>query len=202
MLVAILALVLATTGSAVAASLITSKQIKDGTIQTKDISKKAQKSLRGKTGAKGATGATGAAGPAGAAGPKGDKGDVGPAGPFPDTLPSGKTLRGDYATAGQVPSGGGFATDSISFDYPLATAPTVHFIAVGVTPPAECPGTAAAPAAQSGHLCVYEAATSATTTAIFKATTASGADTTGAVVRSLGTGTAPFYSLGTWAVTG
>src|SRR3954463_3172820 len=74
MLVALVALVMATTGSAVAASLITSKQIKDGTITTKDINKKAIKSLKGKTGASGATGATGAQGP------KGDKGDKGDAG--------------------------------------------------------------------------------------------------------------------------
>src|SRR3954447_8388667 len=80
MLVALLALVMATTGSAVAASLITSKQIKDGTIQTKDISKKAQKALKGKAGATGAAGAAGAAGhtgPTGAQGHKGDKGDAG-----------------------------------------------------------------------------------------------------------------------------
>lgn len=71
MLVALLALVMASTGSAVAASLITSKQIKDGTIQTKDISKKAQAALKGNSGAPGAQGATGPQGP------KGDKGDPG-----------------------------------------------------------------------------------------------------------------------------
>ena len=73
MAVALLALVLAMSGSAVAASLITSKQIKDGTIQTKDISKKARAQL-----AKAAS--RGPAGPAGPAGPKGDKGDKGDAG--------------------------------------------------------------------------------------------------------------------------
>jgi hypothetical protein len=77
MLVALLALVMATTGSAVAATLITSKQIKNGTIQTADISKKAQKTLKGKTGATGPIGAAGAAGTPGAKGDKGDKGDAG-----------------------------------------------------------------------------------------------------------------------------
>src|SRR3954447_25854069 len=87
MLVALVALVMATTGSAVAASLITSKQIKDGTITAKDINKKALKSLKGKTGKSGATGAAGSQGPVGpkgsdgAAGAKGDKGDKGDAGP-------------------------------------------------------------------------------------------------------------------------
>jgi hypothetical protein len=83
MVVAIIALVLAMGGSAVAASLITSKQIKDGTIQTKDISKKARNALKGQRGPAGLTGATGPAGPAGpagAAGAKGDKGDKGDTG--------------------------------------------------------------------------------------------------------------------------
>jgi hypothetical protein len=89
MLVALLALVMATTGSAVAASFITSKQIKDGTILTKDISKKAQKALKGRTGAKGPIGATGAAGAPGA------KGDTGAAGPKGDT-----GAKGDAGAAG------------------------------------------------------------------------------------------------------
>src|SRR5882762_9156388 len=88
MLVALLALVMATTGSAVAASLITSAQIKNGTIQTADISKKAQKTLKGKRGATGVQGAqgpqglkgdTGPKGDTGASGPKGDTGEIGPA---------------------------------------------------------------------------------------------------------------------------
>jgi hypothetical protein len=80
MLVALLALVMATTGSAVAASLITSAQIKDGTIQTKDISKKAQAALKGKAGAAGAQGAQGPQGVTGPAGVKGDNGDKGDTG--------------------------------------------------------------------------------------------------------------------------
>jgi hypothetical protein len=83
MVVALIALVMAMGGSAVAASLITSKQIKNGTIQLADISKKAQKSLKGKAGAQGpqgpagAQGAQGAQGVQGAKGDKGDKGDTG-----------------------------------------------------------------------------------------------------------------------------
>jgi hypothetical protein len=83
MVVALIALVMAMGGSAVAASLITSKQIKNGTIQTADISKKAQNALKGKTGATGPAGPAGPAGaqgPAGVAGPKGDKGDKGDTG--------------------------------------------------------------------------------------------------------------------------
>ena len=80
MVIALTALVLAASGSAVAASIITSAQIKNGTIQLRDINSKARKALKGQTGpqgpagakgapgAKGATGATGATGPAGAPG--------------------------------------------------------------------------------------------------------------------------------------
>lgn len=83
LVVSMVAVVLAGTGSAVAASAITSAQIKDGTIQAKDISAKAKKSLKGKAGpagpagaggtkgADGAKGATGATGPAGATGAAG-----------------------------------------------------------------------------------------------------------------------------------
>jgi hypothetical protein len=95
MLIAIAALVFASTSSAVAASLITSTQIKDGSIQVKDLSKKAQKALKGKAtaGQRGANGAQGAQGPQGAPGQhgpqgiqgpqgdKGEKGDTGPRGP-------------------------------------------------------------------------------------------------------------------------
>ena len=68
--VAFLALLIAMSGSAVAASLITSKQIKDGTIQVKDISKTARAQLSGKA-------AVAVPGPAGPQGPKGDAGSQG-----------------------------------------------------------------------------------------------------------------------------
>ena len=65
MIVAVVALVVAMSGSALAASLVTSTQIKNGTIQTKDISKKTRSALSGKVG------------PTGPAGPKGDAGAPG-----------------------------------------------------------------------------------------------------------------------------
>jgi hypothetical protein len=77
MVVAIAAVVLASTGSAVAASLITSKQIKDGTIQVRDISKKARAQLKGKAGPQGVAGPQGAQGPQGAPGAQGAQGAPG-----------------------------------------------------------------------------------------------------------------------------
>jgi len=84
-IIAIVAVLLAGAGSATAASIITGKQVKDGTLtgrdvknrslSSSDLSKKAIAALKGR---KGATGPAGAAGPAGAKGDKGDKGDIGP----------------------------------------------------------------------------------------------------------------------------
>jgi hypothetical protein len=92
LVVAITALILATTGSAVAASLITSKQIKDGTIEVKDLSRKARSALAAKAGPSGPAGAVGqpgAPGGKGEQGPQGPKGDEGEQGPKGDTGPRG-----------------------------------------------------------------------------------------------------------------
>ncbi|WP_323791861.1 hypothetical protein [Nocardioides sp.] len=64
----LLVLCLASAGSAVAGSLITSAQIKDGTIKVKDLNKKTVKKLQGKSG------------PVGAQGEQGEQGEQGPAG--------------------------------------------------------------------------------------------------------------------------
>lgn len=81
-----LALFVALGGPAAAGSLITSKQIKDGTIQTKDISKNAQNALKGKQGP---------AGPAGATGPQGPQGEPGTSGSI-DGVAAGGDLTGTY----------------------------------------------------------------------------------------------------------
>ena len=75
--VAVVAAVVASVATAGAASLITGKQIKDGSITAKDLSKAVRKQIA-KTGA---TGVAGPQGPAGGPGPKGDDGTQGPAGP-------------------------------------------------------------------------------------------------------------------------
>jgi hypothetical protein len=76
-------------------------------------------------------------------------------------LPEGKTLTGvwgasGYGAAGFPEPGTGYATAAVSFALPLAIAPTtLNLIKEGEEPPAECPGTAEAPAATPGHLCVF-----------------------------------------------
>lgn len=74
--VAVIALVVAMSGTAFAATMITTNQIKDGTILPKDLSVKARNYLRGQRGPKGATGATGAPGVNGNDGTNGSSGVV------------------------------------------------------------------------------------------------------------------------------
>jgi hypothetical protein len=117
---------------------VTSSKVKDGKLLAKDF--KAGQLPAGPTGATGAQGA------------KGDKGDPGP---LPDTLPSGKTLRGAWGGGVTATAISQVFETSISFAFPLASAPTIHIIQAGGVPPTQCPGTVTAPEAQPGHLCVY-----------------------------------------------
>lgn len=179
-----LALVFAMGGGALAANryLITT---------TKQISPKVLKALRGASGQNGPAGPAGVAGPAGpagAAGAKGETGAQGPAGPkgepgpkgekgatgtpgttgFTETLPSGKTLKGEWGLAMATPEKVLFEVpiDAVSFDIPLKEAPTVHYInqqqkeltATGEQTSTACLGTVEAPTATPGSLCVYAAA--------------------------------------------
>jgi hypothetical protein len=215
MLLALLALVMATTGSAVAASLITSKQIKDGTIQTKDISKQARKALKGKPGAAGAQGLQGAkgdAGPKGDQGVKGDKGDTGAQGdpgPFLETLPAGKTLKGDYHLGLTATAANQYTMAAITFQVPLATAPTFNLISQGGPATANCPGSVANPQAAPGFLCLYEGASQNKGIGLQPQACSSAGGCGGpnaadkfGVGLQVSSGAAGFaYSSGTWAVT-
>ncbi|MEY2513927.1 MAG: hypothetical protein QOJ89_1285 [bacterium] len=91
--------------SAGAAKLITSADIKNGTIQLVDISTKARTSLAGATGATGSAGAKGATGAPGGAGAKGDTGATGATGATGTTGAAG-------ATGPQGPQGAGGAAGS------------------------------------------------------------------------------------------
>jgi hypothetical protein len=171
--IAVFALVFAMSGGAYAAKkfLITSKG---------QISPSVLKSLKGAAGAKGTNGAPGAQGAAGAAGPGGATGPAGPAGPagvngndgkegkegkegkqgttgFTDTLPSGKTETGTWSAIQESEEFGTITT--ISFPIPLAEGleeAQVHVDTAGEPNFEEvCPGSAEAPKATKGNLCVY-----------------------------------------------
>jgi hypothetical protein len=207
-IVAVIALVAALGGTALAASgALTGKQKKE----VEKIAKKFQGT--------GPAGAQGPAGPAGAKGDTGDKGDAGSPGakgesvtgtpiaaggtcgasvtgvkytlgatstnvcngkqgepgPLVEQVPSGKLLTGTWS-ASAVASGTNPGVDvtPISFQFPLASAPTAYYLIPGVpfafevqpdgthnfpvsgtTLSEACPGTAEAPDAATGKLCVY-----------------------------------------------
>ena len=85
----IAAIVSAVVGAAsgTATIFVTSKNIKNGTIQTVDISAKAKRALRGYTGPRGPMGLPGPVGQRGPQGPQGAQGPIRPQGPqgFPGT---------------------------------------------------------------------------------------------------------------------
>ena len=96
--IAIGAVVIACTSSAVAATQITGGQIKNGSIELKDLNKNARKALRG---AQGPQGPQGPAGPAGPQGPAGDRGAEGPRGLQGLKGETGETgLKGDKGNTG------------------------------------------------------------------------------------------------------
>ncbi len=77
---------------------------------------------------------------------------------FTETLPAGKTEKGEWSLA--VPAENptlktSLPVSSISFVIPLVAAPVAHYLKKGEQETAECPGTAAEPEAAEGQLCVY-----------------------------------------------
>jgi hypothetical protein len=209
--VAVIALVLAMSGGAYAASryVITS---------TKQISPKVLKALKGSAGAAGAQGPAGPAGPAGSAGPqgaagaKGETGATGLQGPegkegkagatgFTKTLPKGATETGVWYAR---PSAGNIDTIPLSFAIPLAHE--LEEANVHVAPNPECPGSAEEPKAEPGNLCVYVAENLNIKPAYIgkpygAGVGAFGAGTGGALLAVEGTGE-PAVGYGAWAVTG
>lgn len=172
LIVAVLALVLAVVGGAWAASGGLSAQ------QKKEVKKIAQK-FAGKPGAPGSIGPQGPKGDPGSPGEKGEKGeqgDPGEDGTFStEPLPENQTLTGTWSVSGR--NGEHLAT--ISFPIAVSPAPTtlIQLGTFGVKAKAgsielfpsnsateeereeaweeACPGSAAAPAAASGFLCIY-----------------------------------------------
>ena len=133
-------------------------------------------------------------------------GVVGPPGPFTEELPSGKTLRGTFFMTGEAAGADEEAGTHITFGFALSAAPTPHFIVQGVTPPTQCPGNAGSPAAQPGHLCIYESfrlnAKDEGLCSVGGATTVCpGAGPLGAGLFVFSASSGRFQSAGTWAVT-
>ncbi len=104
MIVAMLALFISLTGNAVAVrAFVTSKDIKDGTIQLRDLSAAARDALRGQDGARG---------PQGSPGPQGVQGSQGPPGPSANvTLLESKVSTLEGRVRNLCPIGGRFVKD-------------------------------------------------------------------------------------------
>jgi hypothetical protein len=141
--VALLALFFALAGTSFAAgnallpsNSVGSAQVRNGSLQKRDLGKKAVKALRGNRGLRGLTGAKGATGAAGAAGATGASGPAGTAVAFARVgLEAGRPLQASPAgfppqvkglvQANVVPGEGAAATGTTCFDLPSRPASAV-----------------------------------------------------------------------------
>lgn len=130
------------------ASSVGTRQLKNGAVTQKKISLAAQEALRG------------ARGPQGERGPEGQRGEQGPSGNGVapgGTIPTGVSLRGAAVTSsGSASVGETSSGTGVSFGgFQLASRPTANVVPAGGEPTASCPGSAEAPEAAPGNLCVY-----------------------------------------------
>ena len=112
-----------------------------------------------------------------------------------------KVVRGVYTMRYTADAAGENGGSPISFGIALAAAPTVHMILQGAVPPAECPGTAEAPSATPGHLCVFQGfSLNSTNNSIFDITGSPGASRMGAYVSASSAGVGVTRDVGSWAL--
>lgn len=184
MIVAALALALSLGGTAYAAKLITSRDIKNGTIKVADLSPKAIKQLKGKRGAAGVPGA--------------------PGHDATDTIPAGETITGSVYYQIDASANGQSLNQSIAFP---ARAPAA-VVSVGWAPDASpvtigedatCTGEYANPTAPPGRVCGYRIG-STNLTSVQLTALAPGADR-GFVVRGTAAGAGSVSVDFSWAYT-
>lgn len=215
--ISVIALVFAMLGGAYAAS--------DGGSNEATTSAKAKKGPRGPRGKPGPPGPPGPVGPIGPVGPKGDPGSPGQPGAdgkdgtfSTEPLPSAETLTGVWVASGGKED---LSWAPISFPIQVSPPPTLYWEPPGLGgggltfPPGgavglltaeefedECPGSAAAPEAQPGALCIYTETESGIFVnlayAVEKLTAPSSFGT--ALPFEVGS-TAGAFARGTWAVT-
>ncbi|MBD3923073.1 hypothetical protein IEZ26_00445 [Nocardioides cavernae] len=116
-------------------------------------------------------------------------------------LPKQALIRGQYAAIGTGAMGARVG-DNITFGVTLSAAPGVNYLNAGAAPTANCPGTAAAPNAAAGQLCLYEVSNTnaAVRTIVNAGTGAAGASVFGAIVHVTGTAAGETVVFGTWAL--
>jgi hypothetical protein len=167
LIVAIVALVAAFTGSAFAEEgwKLSKSEQKEVRKLAKMEARKVAKGATGATGpqgpagAPGAKGDPGAAGAAGPAGPEGPEGPPGPPGPTETKLPFEETVTGVWGFGVQTTASNRIP---VQMSFPLRIEPAPHFqignnlIGPGGSEPNEaCPGSLSEPEAAPGEFCIY-----------------------------------------------
>jgi hypothetical protein len=186
MMVALIALFVALSGTATAALVITGANIKNGSVTGKDLKNGSVTGLDVKESSLAKV-------------PNANKLDgLDSTQFFGGNLPRGRTLRGTYRVDGNDQGAGfDFGASAISFGWTLTAEPTVHFVAEGTTPPPECPGNGGTPQAAVGHLCVYEQTNNNADATLGNA----GVGPHGAYVSASSLNDGGWRTSGTWAVT-
>jgi Collagen triple helix repeat (20 copies) len=152
----VVAAVVSVTSATAATIVVTSKSIKDGTIQTVDISPKAKLALKGNRGPRGVPGRRGPAGPRGTQGTQGTQGLTGPTGPRGPAGPAGPAIPtiGTIGGSGGTPPSLTEATAVFTIATAFITLPeTADVLAFGMPTPdlsVQCP-----PAGCTIHLGLY-----------------------------------------------
>jgi Collagen triple helix repeat (20 copies) len=200
LIVAIVALVAALTGSAFAAGVFTKKQEKQIIkIAKKYAGKQGPQGVPGPQGPTGPAGKEGARGTVGPEGPEGGTGPEGPPGPTTAILPPGETESGIWSfTNIDVIS----AFSTITYGLRLEEEATPHWIpAPGVSTDPDCPGNAGEPKAEPGELCVYAIESGNVGTPNFSAGNQVDTESGQTMEFTLTDKTKEAYGRGSWAVT-
>jgi hypothetical protein len=166
LIISILALFVALGGTSYAAVKLNGKNIKAGTVTGKQIKNNSISGTDIKQGSVKRGDLATDIGTLGAKGDKGDKGDPGEngAGVLDDTIPSGKTVIGNWAlTASNGTPAAHFYYENIAFPVPAAVGPdsgSVNFSSnpLGIATDdadSSCTGSSIAPTAPPGKVCLY-----------------------------------------------
>jgi hypothetical protein len=117
-----------------------------------------------------------------------------------------KLIRGTFNLGDTAAAAGSFVGDNVTFGDTLSAPAVTHYIKLGAAVPAGCSGTAAAPNADPGHLCVFESyvfgpigatANKGVCSITYNCGTSS---TMGALVYGYSTGAGLVAAAGSWAV--
>ncbi len=113
-----------------------------------------------------------------------------------------QVIRGTFFAGGGSAAGSQLLSgEGISFGVTFSATPTVHYIKLGDPVPAGCSGTASAPDASAGHLCVFESLVSnmSTNRGTLQLDGNIGATPYGAPIFGFTDAAGQGYMLGTWA---